>query len=712
MLSTTIDRDGIAVVTIDQPGRAVNVIDWALSERLDAEFTALGANAEVKGVVLTSGKPSFIAGADLVMIGDFAKPGVTLKDAAEMSARITRPMRRIETLGKPVVGATPGTALGGGLELLLACHWRIAADQPAARFGLPEVTLGLLPGAGGTQRLPRLIGLAKALPLLLEGRAITAVEAKALGIIDEIVAPADLVEAAKRALREGRVDATARWDRKGFRMPEGDATTSAAGDLFMAASARLQAGARGNVAAPKAILSCLYEGSRLPIDAALAVESKYFASLVNSPAAQATIRTMFFARQAADKLVRRPAGVPKSDIRRLGVVGAGLMGRGIAEVAALAGITVRLLDQDAASSQAAVQAIHAILDGAVEKGRLKPEARDAARACLSAASTVSDLADSELVIEAVFEDPQVKQRVIAALGEVLAPDAIIASNTSTMPIGALARDVRHPQRMLGLHFFSPVPRMALVEVIVAPATSDATLAMALDFVSRIRKTPIVVRDAHGFYTSRCVEAYVREGLRLLDDGVAPAMIENAALAIGMPIGPLALADEVGLDVLHHIKESAKAAGGRDYRADGSDRLFDAMKDAGRFGRKTRAGFYGYADGGKRLWQGIAKLRAGAASEIPYDDVKLRLLYIQAMVATQSFELGIVTTPGEADLGAVLGWAFPVQYGGPLALVDLLGPDAFVVEADRLAARHGPRFMPPALVRAMAAEGRHFHPETA
>ncbi|MCW5668705.1 MAG: enoyl-CoA hydratase/isomerase family protein [Hydrogenophaga sp.] len=706
MIHVSYQEGGIAVLTIDQPERAVNVFGWDFADQLEAAISRVAEDPAVTGVVLTSGKAGFMAGADLAMLQAFARPDVTPAKARDLIARLSAPMRRIELLGKPVVGASPGTALGGGFELLLACHYRVVSDAGDARYGLPEATLGLLPGAGGTQRLPRLVGLPKALPLLLEGRGLNVGEAQALGLVNEVVPQTDLLPAAFRSLREGRVPSKAPWDQKGFRIPGGDTTVH--GDLFLATNARLQAASRGNLEAPKAIASCVYEGSRLPMDAALDVERQYFATLVTGPTAQALIRTLFFARQAADKLARRPAGVPKSRVSRLGVVGAGLMGRGIAEVAALSGIDVQVMDRDLAASTASVSAVVAAIDAAVEKKRLSEAAAATAKARITPVADWHSLADCDLVIEAVFEDARLKQEVLRQLDDVMAPGVVIASNTSTMRIGGLTQALKHPERFIGLHFFSPVPRMALVETVVTSATDDTTLARGLDFVRQLRKTPIVVNDAHGFYTSRCVEAYVRESLRLVAEGVEPARIENAALAIGMPVGPLAMADEAGLDVLWNIKESARLACGSTYVPDESDRLFDEMKRRGRLGRKSGGGFYEYGGTGKRLWSGIADLRADERPGMDDAEVRQRLLFIQCLTAASAFEQGVVEDAAEADLGAVLGWAFPSHLGGPFAAIERNGIEHFCLQAGQLAQRHGTRFAPPALLQRMASEGRRFH----
>lgn len=707
MLTTTLE-DGIAIVTIDLPGRSMNVMDAALIAALDAEVARLAADTAVSGIILTSGKAAFIAGADLAMLENLTGTPRAIADAV---GAMGDAFRRIERCAKPVLAAAPGTALGAGLELMLACHYRIAADAKGAVFGLPEAKLGLFPGLGGTQRLPRLLGIEAALPLLLEGRALGPAEALKIGLLNEVVGADDLLPAAIRALKEGRVPAEAPWDKKGFALPGGAPTSGRILDAFSLANGKALAASKHNYPAPPAILSCVFEGTRLPMEKALRLEQKRFGLVFAGPVPRAMIRTLFFAKQAADKLSRRPSGIAPRKVSAVGIIGTGFMGRGIAEVSALAGMEVVLLDVDAAAAQAGRAGVCAALDAAVEKKRLSPEKRDAAAARLTAGADYADLGACDLVIEAVFEDRDLKARVIRAAEAAMRPGAVFATNTSSLPISGLAAASERPEDLVGLHFFSPVPRMALVEVIRGAATSDATLALALDYVGQIRKTPITVHDGFGFYTTRCVDAYIREGLRLLAEGTPPALIENAGVAAGMPVGPLALGDEIGLDVMHHIKQEARLHYGAAYVPDASDVLYDRMKEMGRFGRKTLAGLYEYGTDGKRLWSGLETLvlsHAPASAE----EARLRLLAIQAVTAAGAFAEGIVTEPAEADLGAVLGWAFPSYLGGPFGLMERDGLAAFVAQADTLAQAHGARFHVPDEVRDMAARGEGFFSRSA
>ncbi|MCD9028069.1 enoyl-CoA hydratase/isomerase family protein [Luteimonas sp. BDR2-5] len=715
MITTTV-AEGIAVLAIDMPGRSMNVLTPELALGLRQAFEAAIADDAVRGIVVTSGKPGFIAGADLAQMAPLASPEVGEDEARRRIRAYGDLFRRIETAGKPVVGAATGTALGGGLELLLATHHRIATDDPSARFGLPEVTLGLLPGAGGTQRLPRLIGIAAALPLLVEGRPVDAQAAKSLGFVDEVVPASQLLDAARAALAGGRVNPVARWDRPGFQAPGGDAGEPANAQALREQRTKILARTHGNQPAPPAILEAIVRGSQLPIDAALAVELDGFMPLLRGRVAQNMIRTLFFARQAADRLARRPAQVPRSKVRKLGVLGAGFMGAGIAQVSALAGIDVVLVDRNLELAMASREGIAASWQADVGRGRLSAAVRDAALGRISAGGGYQALADCDLVIEAVAEDERVKADVIAGTEAVLGDGAILATNTSALPIDELAGASVRPASFIGLHFFSPVPRMALVEVIVGRQTSDETLARSLDYVRQIRKTPIVVGDGYGFYTTRCVDAYCREGTRLLADGVDPARIEQAGVALGMPVGPLALCDEIGLDVLQHIAHFFRSREQGDWADDRHARVnavIDALVAAQRFGRKKGAGFHAYPRGASKhldtaFIEGVAAPLAEAG---PPDEAAIgeRLLYAQLLEAARCWAEGVATDPGEIDLGAHLGWAFPSHLGGPAAAIDDIGADRFVARLQVMAGTLGARFTPPEKLVAAAAGGFRFHP---
>lgn len=711
MITTTI-KQGIATLLMDMPGRSMNVLTAEFAVALRTAFDAVIADKQVTGIIIASAKSAFMAGADLGQMAGFVQPGVTPAEALARIAVYGDLFRHIETAGKPVVAAASGTALGGGLELMLACHYRVAADVAKAVFGLPEVKLGLLPGAGGTQRVPRLIGLAASFSLLTKGTALSARAAQKIGLLHEVVAADQVLQAAETALREGRVSAVPAWDQKGYVLPGGDAYTPANIAAFTAANATVHVATRGNQPAPTTILSCIYEGTRLPMDKGLRLEQKYFVTLVQGAVAQNMMRTLFFARQSADKLSRRPKDVPASQVKVLGIVGAGFMGAGIAQASALAGISVVLLDRELAIAQKGRDSIAASLVVEVQKGRLTAEAGIAALACIKVAADYAALAPCDLVIEAVLEDFAVKAVVTRAAEAAMHGSAIYASNTSALPINDLAAASVRAENFIGLHFFSPVPKMALVEIIVGEKTSAETLARALDYVRQIRKTPIIVNDGYGFYTTRCVDAYVREGLRLLLDGVDPLLIEGAGLALGMPVGPLALGDEIGLDVLQHIAHffrGQETGPWADDRHERVNRFIDQLMVSRRCGRKTAAGLYAYPEGqAKHLDFDYLASIARSAEQPGVDDVRERLLYAQVIEAARCWAEGVATDAGDSDLGAVLGWSFPVHLGGPMATIDALGAQTFVARADVLAAALGARFAVPDRLREFADSKQRFY----
>ncbi|MFS2122708.1 3-hydroxyacyl-CoA dehydrogenase NAD-binding domain-containing protein [Pseudomonas sp. Pseusp97] len=706
LIHSAVADNGIATLTLDMPGRSMNVITPALISEMHEVLDCWLVDPQVKGIILCSAKPAFMAGADLNWVEGLTRPHTSRHKVAEEIGAQGRLQRRLETAGKPVVAVASGSALGGGLELMLACHYRIATTGDGSQFGLPEVTLGVLPAAGGTQRLPRLIGIAASLPLLVDGTLLTAQQAHALGLIDELVAPGLGLAAAERALLEGRVCCIAPWDQKGFQVPGGDAFSPANRQAMIEANARVQATRRGLYPAPLAILRCLFEGTRLPIDKALQLELKHFLTLVPGQVARNLITINFFARQDAAKLARRPVGVASSKVAKLGVIGVGLMGAGIAQVAALAGIDVVMLDRDLALAERARESIAATMGKDVERKRLAESARDAALPRIAAASGYEALEDCDLVIEAIVEDEAVKHQVIRAAVAAMKPDAIFASNTSALPIGELAVASSVPANFIGLHFFSPVPRMSMVEVIRGPATSDETLARSMDFIRQLRKSPLVVNDGYGFYTSRCFDAYVREGMRLLADGVSPALIENAAAALGMAIGPLAVTDEVGLDVIQHTSRfyrSREPGEIGDDRHDKVNAMIDRQVRDGRLGRKSGRGFYLYSPGQpKQLDRSRCMELADACLSVDVEAAKERLLYSQLLEAARCWADGVVEETAEADLGAQNSWSFPAYLGGPFATIDALGASRFVARCDQLAASLGARFSVPRRLRELAA----------
>jgi 3-hydroxyacyl-CoA dehydrogenase/enoyl-CoA hydratase/3-hydroxybutyryl-CoA epimerase len=710
MIDYEVGADGVAVIAWNMADRPMNVLNDASIAAFARHVEAAVGDKAVKGVIITSKKRDFLAGADLTVMGR----DVDAQSLMAFTQRFHGLLRGMEKSGKPFCAAINGTALGGGYEIALACHRRIAADLPKIDIGLPEVTIGLLPGGGGTQRLPRLIGIRNALPLLLEGRKLDAKKALAAGLVDEVVAAERLLDAARAwLLGDGAKNAVQPWDRKGYQIPDGPVLGRKGNETFVVGNAMLHARSYGNYPAARNIASCVYEGLIVDIDSGLKIESRYFVNCALSSEARNMIRSLFFSIGEANKLASRPKSVETQVWRKIGVLGAGMMGAGIAYVSALAGIEVVLLDVTRAAAEKGKAHSRALLDKRVQQQRMSEAERDQVLARITPATDFAALAGAEMVIEAVFEDRAVKADVTKRAEVVLGKDAIFASNTSTLPITGLAEASTRPENFIGLHFFSPVDRMPLVEIIRGRRTSDACLARAMDYIKQIRKTPITVNDSRGFYTSRVFGTYVAEGLTLLAEGVTPALIDNAGRMAGMPVGPLALADEVSIDLMAKVRRQTKADLGDRYEGNPrSDALIDLMVDKlGRIGKKAGKGFYDYpTDGGKkRLWPGLATHFPPAAEQPSVEEVKRRLLYVQSVETARCLEENVVTDPRDADVGAILGWGFPPFLGGTISQIHTVGIGRFVAECDRLAQRYGKRFAPPKLLRDMAAGGRAFYP---
>jgi 3-hydroxyacyl-CoA dehydrogenase/enoyl-CoA hydratase/3-hydroxybutyryl-CoA epimerase len=715
MLKYSIDADGIATVEFDYPNKSQNILNAKSLGAYGETMQKALADPAVKGIVIASAKKDFIAGGDLAELG-------AATDAAAFHAAISQThklMRAIELGGKPVAAALNGSALGGGMEIALGCHYRVAADNPKARFGFPEVTLGLLPGAGGTQRVPRLVGMMAAAPLLMEGKRIKAAEAQKIGMIHAVVKVGDERTAARAWVADALAAGTKPlqpWDTKGFKIPGGGPNTPSGMQMLMAANAMLREKTYDNYPAPRHILSCVYEGLSTNLDTGLAIEARYFTNLVMSPVSKNMIRSLFFGMNEANKLASRPAGVPQQKYSKIGMLGAGMMGAGIAMSTATAGIDIVLLDTTADAADKGKEYARKQWNKQVQRGRLTAEAMDALLARIHPTADYADLKGCELVIEAVFEKREIKADVTKKTEAVIAADAIFASNTSTLPITGLAEASVRPANFIGLHFFSPAEKMPLVEIIVGKATSDATLARSMDYVRAIGKTPIVVNDSRGFYTSRVFGTYVSEGMALLEEGVPPALIDKAGLIAGMPVGPLALADEVSIELVHKIAQQTRADLGSAYVERAADRVAAKMvADLGRLGRKSGAGFYDYpADGPKHLWPGLAqqfpvKLGADGTAMLSLEEIVERLIMVQSVETLRCLEEKVLRAPIDADVGAILGWGYPPFRGGPIGCLHTLGPAQAVATLDRLAEQYGPRFAAPQLLRNMAAKGERFYP---
>lgn len=711
-----VDGDGIALLTIDVPGASMNVVTPQVTSDLRAHVATIAADDAIKGAVITSGKASgFVAGADLkAMAGQFG-PAMQKGPQAlyDVVSELTVLFRALETCGKPVAAAINGLALGGGLEICLACHYRVVGDSPKVKLGLPEVLVGLLPGAGGTQRLPRLMGAQNALQFLTTGKNMAPQEALAMGVVDEVAPLDEVVAKAKAWVAANPQHPGQPWDQKKFKVPGGAGWANPNFFMtFMGGNAMVTKQTSGNYNAPKAIMSCVYEGLQLPIDKALSVECKYFTKLVMDPQSHNMIRSLFVSKQAAEKGARRPAGLEKSPTKKLGMLGAGMMGAGIAMVSAQAGIEVVLLDRDQGDADKGKSYTADRLAKLVKRGKMAQEKADGILSMIHATTNYDDLAGCDLIIEAVFENREIKADVTGKTEAVVGADTIFGSNTSTLPITSLAEAWSKQDNFIGIHFFSPVEKMPLVEIITGAKTGDAAIAKALDYVSQIKKTPIVVNDSRGFYTSRCFGTYVQEGYTMIGEGITPALIDNCGRHAGMPVGPLAVGDEVAIDLSWKVKEATKADMGDAYKESLQDKVVDTMYEMGRFGRKNGKGFFVFPEDGskKYLWPEIGN----HFPEMPEDqqpdadEVKTRLLYRQMVECARCFEEGVLETPEDGDLGAIFGWGFAPFTGGPFSNMDTIGIANVVKELDRLAQAYGERFTPPQMLRDMAAKGDTFY----
>ncbi|MCR8546833.1 3-hydroxyacyl-CoA dehydrogenase NAD-binding domain-containing protein [Salipiger sp. P9] len=710
--------DGVAVISWDTPGKSMNVMSLQGFLDLEALIDSALADTRVKGIVITSGKPgSFAGGMDLNVLATMREDG---DDPAQSIfdglTRIHALLRKIERAGmdaqnrggKPIAAALPGTALGIGLELPLACHRIFAADNAKARIGLPEILVGIFPGAGGTTRLVRKLGAMGAAPYLLEGKLCTPQQARAAGLIDEVC---DDPLAAARAWVQSAAEAdlVKPWDKKGYKLPGGAPYHPSGFMTFVGANAMVMGKTKGVYPAAKAMLSAVYEGALVPFDTALKIEARWFTSVLLNPSSAAMIRTLFQSKQALEKGANRP-DLPESGVKKLGILGAGMMGAGIALVSARAGIEVVLVDQSAEAAEKGKAYTATYFDKGIARRKSTPEQKEAALARITATGDYARLAGCDLIVEAVFEDPKVKFAATRKAEAHIAPDTVFATNTSTLPVSDLSEALAFPEEFIGIHFFSPVEKMALVEIIKGRETGPRAVAKALDFVRQIRKTPIVVNDARFFYANRCIIPYINEGIRLLGEGVAPALIENAAKLVGMPLGPLQLIDETSIELGVKIAQATRAALGDAYPDGAVDAVIFEMAEAGRLGRKAKAGFYAYDDSGRRLglWDGLAARYPSEEEQPDLLDVQHRLLFVQVLEAVRALEEGVLTDIREGDVAAILGWGFAPWSGGPFGWLDMLGTPYAAERCDRLAARYGPRFACPALLRELAEDGEGFY----
>jgi 3-hydroxyacyl-CoA dehydrogenase / enoyl-CoA hydratase / 3-hydroxybutyryl-CoA epimerase len=694
-------ENNVAIISWNMTTSPMNVLNDISIPEFEGHLEKAYTDPEVKGIIITSEKNEFIAGADVKMI-----LRNNSKDPSEMhkfSLDFNAIFRKLETCGKPIVAAMNGTALGGGYEVCLACHYRIALDNPKAVIGLPEVQLGLLPGGGGTQRLPRIIGMEAALMLMVEGKRISPKEALGYGMVNDMAATHEemMEKAVKWILANPK--AIQPWDefdkktgaikaRENYKVPSGNVQSPTGMRTFAGGTAMIMDKTKGNYPAPIAILSCVYEGLQVNMDRAIPIEARYFVKVATSREAKNLIGVMFLGKNEADKGASRPKGIPPTDVKKIGILGAGFMGAGIAYVSAMAGIEVVLKDITIENAEKGKDYSRVLVQKGIERGKTTADKGEKLLSLIKPTSEVADLKGCDLIIEAVFENRELKASVTKEAEPMLIESGVFGSNTSTIPITGLAKASERPENFIGIHFFSPVDKMMLVELIRGKATSDYAVALAVDFVKKIRKTPIVVNDSRGFYTSRCFSTYTTEGIALLKDGVDPVLIENAGKNAGMPVGALAVSDEVALDLALKISKQSIADGALS-EEDGAYQVTRMMvEDLGRFGKKNKKGFYEYPENGKKyLWEGLAEYFPVSKNQPDVEEVKKRLLYRQVVESIRCMDEGVLMTKLDGNIGSILAWGFPPYAGGTLNFPDFIGKETFLKETERLADTYGERF---------------------
>lgn len=719
--STTIrweqDATGVVTLVLDDPAQSANTMNQAF--RTSVAAVAARAEAEkdsIRGIIVTSAKKTFFAGGDLkdmIKIG----PGDAQR-AFDAGLAVKRALRTIETLGKPVVAAINGAALGGGYEIALACHHRIALDAPGSKIGLPEVTLGLLPAGGGVTRTVRLLGISDALlKVLLQGTQYTPGRALENGLVHEVAATTEEMIERARAFIDAHPESAQPWDVKGYKIPGGTPSNPRFAANLPAFPANLMKQTGGApYPAPRNILAAAVEGSQVDFETAQTIEARYFTELVTGRTAKNMIQAFFFDLQAVNSGASRPQGVEKRPVRKVAVLGAGMMGAGIAYSCARAGIDVVLKDVTAEAAAKGKAYAEKLLAKAVARGRTTEAGRDAVLARITPTGDVGDLAGCDAVIEAVFEDTALKHQVFQEIQDVVEPDALLCSNTSTLPITALADGVTRPADFIGLHFFSPVDKMPLVEIIKGEKTGDEALARAFDLVRQIKKTPIVVNDSRGFFTSRVIGRFINEGVAMVAEGVEPASVEQAAAQAGYPAKVLSLMDELTLTLPRKIRNETRRAveeAGGTWTPHPADAVIDRMvDDFGRPGRGGGAGFYDYAEDGSRtgLWPGLREHFTKPDTDVPFTDLKERMLFSEALDSVRCLDENVLTTVADANIGSIMGIGFPPWTGGVLQYINGYegGLPGFVARARELAATYGERFAPPASLVAKAERGETYH----
>ncbi|KRF16458.1 3-hydroxyacyl-CoA dehydrogenase [Nocardioides sp. Soil797] len=717
------DSDGIVTLTLDDPTAGANTMNDLYKESMTAAVERLYAEVEdVTGVVIASAKKTFFAGGNLKNMVTTTKDQAA--DVFAMAEEIKAGLRKIETYPRPVVAAINGAALGGGFEICLATNRRIAVDDNSVKVGLPEASLGLLPGGGGVTRIVRLLGIQSGLmDVLLQGVQFSPAAAKEKGLIDELVATReDLVPAARAWILDNKDNAEAAsnpWDRAGYKMPGGTPSNPKLAAFLPAFPALLRKQLKGaDYPAQKAILSAAVEGAQVDFDTASRIESRYLTNLIVNQGSKNMIQAFFFDLQAIGSGSLRPDGFERFKATKVGVLGAGMMGAGIAYSCARAGMEVVLKDVSDENAAKGKAYSEKLLDKAIARGKSTEEKKAELLGRITATADPAALKGCDLVIEAVFEDPSLKAKVFGEIIEHVNPDALLCSNTSTLPITELAEGVSRPADFIGLHFFSPVDKMPLVEIIRGKETSDEALAKAYDVVQQIKKTPIVVNDSRGFYTSRVIGVQINEGLAMLGEGVHPVTLERAATQAGFPVGPLQISDELNMELMTKIRKAnndAAEAAGIEVGPDPAGDVIAKMIDAGRPSRLKGAGFYEYVDGKRQgLWSGLAEAFPVAEEQIPFEDVKDRMLFAEALETAKTFEEGVITSAAAANIGSIMGIGFPANTGGAAQFMTgyegadgEIGLGAFVKRAEELAATYGDHFAPSAYLKDMVAKGESF-----
>ncbi len=696
-------EDGIGIITINMLDYPTNLFSFDFIQAYVQTAKAAIADESVKGIIVTSGRRMFMAGGDLRML---AKPLDDPAEFLENSLSMHQSLRELETGGKPFVAAINGTALGGGMELALSCHHRICVNSSKIKLGFPEIKVGLFPGGGGTAKVPYLMGIQNGLMYLLQGTEARPPQALKDKLIDAVVdTPEELIPAAKKWINENP-NALQPWDNKKHRIPGGGVMTPNGVQTLAGGIGNIRKMTHGNYPAAQFAMSVVYEGLQMPIDRALEVEARYFTKVLGTKEAKNQIRTGFFAIQEARKGKAKPEGYEPYPINKLGILGAGMMGAGIAYVSARAGMQVVLKDVSLEGAEKGKQYSERVFQKQISRGRATETQMQETLDRIHPTDDPKAIEGCDYVIEAVFENPALKDKVTKETEAVLGEDKIYGTNTSTLPITLLAKSSQRPENFIGIHFFSPVDKMPLVEIIVGEKTSDRAIAATIDYVKAIRKVPIVVNDSRGFYTSRCFGTFTSEGAYLLEEGVPAAMIENIAKTKGMPIGPLAVTDEVSLTLGMHVMESDP----RLKEIPALQRIYKLQKmmveKYGRGGKKAGAGYYEYPEGGKKyLWPKLAEIFNTKVDTLDKETIGKRILHRQALEAYRCWDEGVLRSSKDGDIGSVLGWGFPIYTGGALSYIDYVGVKEFVADCDDFTKRFGPRFSIPDSLRKMAEKGK-------